>query len=111
MLCRLLCFFFLPGSKELRPWGLCQKLPYIRSKVSDALHDSLRNYGKSEKNNSDNPNIPFLAPKLSKNLSVEERLLALEFFLKEYVVTVDKTIVKESKPLSGEIETEKSEEI
>ena len=86
---------FLIGSEELSPWGLIHKLPCIRHKVRSTLYLHLRNYGKSEKNqhaNNDNPNIPFLDPTSSKNLSVEQRLLSLELFLKEYVVRVDNVV-------------------
>ncbi|CAG8466855.1 4880_t:CDS:2 [Paraglomus brasilianum] len=70
-------YLFLFGSYEMNPWGLIQNLPRVRHKVRSALYDSLR------------PNIPFSGPILSKNLSsdekvvaVEQRLLSLEFFLK-----------------------------
>ena len=89
----------------MSPWGLIQNLPCIRRKVRFALYDSLSNYGKSEKNqqddsDTDNPNIPFLDPALSKNFSVEQRLLSLELFLREYVISVDK-IVKSGRDIEA----------
>ena len=90
----------------MRPWGLVQNLPCLRHKVRSALYDNLSDYGgKSERNQKDysnNPNIPFLDPTLSKHLSLEERLLSLELFLKEYVVTVDNII--NSEPCRRDIE-------
>ncbi|CAG8619517.1 3570_t:CDS:2, partial [Paraglomus brasilianum] len=77
-------YLFLYGSYEMNPWGLIQNLPRVRHKVRTTLYESLR------------PNIPFSGPVLSKDLSsdekfeaVQQRLLLLEFFLKEYVVGVD----------------------
>ncbi|CAG8639111.1 7657_t:CDS:2 [Paraglomus brasilianum] len=80
-------YLFLFGSDEMSPWGLIQNLPCARYKVRSALYQSLR------------PNIPFSGPILSNDLSVdqkfeamEKRHLALELFLKEYVVSVDNVV-------------------
>ncbi|CAG8654233.1 7393_t:CDS:2, partial [Paraglomus brasilianum] len=77
-------YAFLYGADAMGPWGFVQNLPCIRRKVKAALRDSLR------------PNIPFSDSVLSKDLSIDEkfvameqRQLALELFLKEYVVSVD----------------------
>ncbi|CAG8623925.1 11400_t:CDS:10, partial [Paraglomus brasilianum] len=95
-------YMFLYGSDEMSPWGLIQNLPCIRRKVRSTLYDRLSHYREFERNqqdDSDNPNIPFVGPVLSKNLSsdekfvaVEQRLLSLEFFLREYVVNVDNVV-------------------
>ncbi|CAG8620936.1 9012_t:CDS:2 [Paraglomus brasilianum] len=75
---------FLYGTNEISPWGLIQNLPYIRHRVRSVLHNSL------------SPNIPFTGSALSKDLSadekvvaIEQRQLVLELFLKEYVVNVN----------------------
>ena len=77
------CFFFT-GTDGIRPWGLVQNLPHIRRKARSALHNSL------------SPNIPFTGSVLSKDLLIDEKVaaieqkqLALELFLKEYVVNVN----------------------
>ena len=69
------------------PWGFIQNLPCVRSRVRTALRDNLR------------PNIPFSDSVISKDLSIDEkfaameqRQLALELFLKEYVVSVDNVV-------------------
>ena len=69
----------------MNPWGLVQNLlPCFRRKIRSRLYESL------------SPNIPFSGPVFSKDLSsdeklvaVQQRLLSLELFLKEYVVGVD----------------------
>ncbi|CAG8466817.1 4878_t:CDS:2 [Paraglomus brasilianum] len=82
-------YMFLFGADVIGPWGLIQNLPCVRHRVRSALYDNLR------------PNIPFSGPILSDNFSVdqkfkamEKRHLALEFFLQDYVVSVD-NIVKD----------------
>jgi len=90
----------------MNPWGLIQNLPRVRHKVRSALYDSLR------------PNIPFSGPILSKNLSsdekvvaVEQRLLSLEFFLKEYVVSVNNIVKDDTHKRNIEAPTEKGVKI
>ena len=87
----------------MSPWGCVQNLPCIRRKVRTALRDSL------------SPNIPFSNSVLSKNLTtdekdvaIEQRLLALELFLKEYVVSVDNIVYGETAARSvGDTSAEK----
>ena len=83
--------FFLTGADAIDPWGFVQNLPCVRSRVKAGLRDSLR------------PNIPFSDSVLSKGLSIDEkfatmeqRQLALELFLKEYVVSVDNIVEDEN---------------
>ncbi|CAG8508203.1 7363_t:CDS:2 [Paraglomus brasilianum] len=83
----LVIYRFLYGTDGIRPWGLVQNLPHIRRKARSALHNSL------------SPNIPFTGSVLSKDLLIDEKVaaieqkqLALELFLKEYVVNVDNII-------------------
>jgi hypothetical protein len=71
----------------MNPWGIVQKLPCIRGRARGALHRSL------------SPNIPFTMEVISNNLSTEEKVatiaqrqLALELFLKDYVVKVDNIV-------------------
>ena len=81
----------------MSPWGCVQNSPCIRRKVRTALHDSL------------SPNIPFSDTVLSKksssdekHVAIEQRLLALELFLKEYVVSVDNIVYGETAARSAD---------
>jgi hypothetical protein len=73
------------------PWGIVQNFPGVRSKVQSALYNSL------------SPNIPFTKEVVSNDLSTEEKVaaiiqrqLALELFLKEYVVSVGNVVSSEN---------------
>ncbi|CAG8466875.1 4881_t:CDS:2 [Paraglomus brasilianum] len=74
----------LYGADKIDPWGWVQNFPCIRYRVRSALRDSL------------SPNIPFTNTVLTKDCSIDEKViaieqrqLALELFLREYVVNVD----------------------
>ena len=85
------------------PWGMVQNLvSSFRRKVRSRLYESL------------SPNIPFSGPVFAKGLSsdekfaaVEQRMIALEFFLKEYVVGIDNVIKSDARVRDIEAPAEK----
>jgi hypothetical protein len=79
------------GTYGVSPWGIVHNLPGVRSRVRSALYNSL------------SPNIPFTKEVISNNLSTEEKVaaiaqrqLALELFLREYVVSVENVVSGEN---------------
>ncbi|CAG8622177.1 5913_t:CDS:2 [Paraglomus brasilianum] len=95
-------YMFLFGADVIGPWGLIQNLPCVRRKVRSTLHKSL------------SPNIPFSGPILSDDLSVDQKLkaiekrhLALEFFLQDYVVSVENVVNDDTHKGDIEAPTEK----
>ena len=88
------------------PWGKIQNLPFIHPRVKSTLEERLRDereFKKSQQDDSNNSNIPFSGSVFSGNLSseqkivaLEQRQLALEFFLREYVVSVDDILSDET---------------
>ncbi|CAG8619555.1 3572_t:CDS:2, partial [Paraglomus brasilianum] len=99
-------YLFLYGANAMGPWGKIQNLPFIHPRVKSTLEERLRDereFKKSQQDDSNNSNIPFSGFVFSRNLSseqkivaLEQRQLALEFFLREYVVSVDDILSDET---------------